>query len=69
MCMYDNFGRCVNGGKGPNPNTYFLCDICSKAAPNAVAMGLVRVPQRCPPHKIRMFNANYLGLYVRCQKQ
>ena len=65
--MLLNYARCMNGGVGKNPNTYYLCEDCSKAAPNAVAMGLVRVPENASLDKNKTFNANYLGLYVRCK--
>ena len=56
---------CLNGGQEFNPNTYFLCDYCSKRAPDAVRMGLVRVPQGSSKVKIQAFNANYLSTVAR----
>tara|TARA_B100000900_G_scaffold47704_1_gene35379 strand:- start:250 stop:579 length:330 start_codon:yes stop_codon:yes gene_type:complete len=56
---------CLNGGVGKNPNTYFLCKECSKKAPDAVRMGLVRVPKDANRAKIAAFNANYLSMYAK----
>ena len=57
---------CLNGGGTvTNPNTYFLCKECSKNAPDAVRMGLVRVPKDANRAKIAAFNANYLSMYAK----
>ena len=39
---------------------------CSSKAPDAVGMGLLRVPAKSTKKKIQTFNANYLSLRVRC---
>ena len=59
---------CINGGQNYNPNTYFLCETCSKCAPDAVRMGLVRVPKNSSAAKIQAFNANYLSTLTRMKR-
>jgi len=58
---------CLNGTNVRNSNTYWLCDTCSEEAPDAVRMGLTRVPKKTPRPKIKMANANYLSTVLRCQ--
>ena len=59
---------CLNGTPAKNANTYWLCETCSAMAPDAVRMGLTRVPKGTPQHKIKTANANYLSTKLRCSK-
>ena len=56
---------CVNGPPGPGVSTYFMCENCSKAAPDAIALGYAVKPKKLTPKDHIKINATAMCAFVR----
>ena len=60
-------GECINGPPHPEFSTYFLCQVCSRRAPDAIALGYALRPKKMKPGDHQKINATVLSAFIRLE--